>query len=297
MPRSYKVVTDVTCTLGESPVWDEHRQALFWCDIPNGHIWRYTPANDGVDRLELDYPVGSIGLCQSGRLVVACGLKVLLLDPDTKRSVELHDIGDQGFPCRFNDGRIGPDGAFWVGTVHQTNLADMQPVAALWRVTASKAEKVIEGLKCANGLAFSENGTIMQHSDSVAPWIHRHHLDPLTGKLGAARIISSPNPEVERPDGAVFDVDGLYWSAGVSAGVLNAFDSAGELVQHISLPVPHPTMPCFGGEDFRTLYLTSHRLGLNDDDLQAAPLSGRLLSMRMPRPGFASPRFDDRGLV
>lgn len=290
------LVTETRCQIGESPVWDERRQELFWCDIPAGRIWRHAPGSGRTASIDLEGSVGSLGLCESGRLIVACALTIRILDPDTGRTDVLHRLDDPGFPCRLNDGRVGPDGAFWAGTVHDVALGQMEPLAALWRFTASRADEILGGLKCSNGLAFTEDGRWMHHSDSVGPWVRRHAFDLATGRIGAGEVICTPGETEGRPDGGAFDIDGLYWSAGVSAGVLNAFDATGGLVHRIALPVPHPTMPCFGGADFRTLYITSHRNNLDGVPAEAERLSGRLFSMRMTRPGFAAPRFDDRGL-
>jgi sugar lactone lactonase YvrE len=52
-------------------------------------------------------------------------------------------------------------------------------------------------------------------------------------------------------------------------------------------------MPCFGGPDFRTLYLTSLRGSHPPEVLARAPLSGALLAAEAPVAGFASWRFLD----
>ena len=44
------------------------------------------------------------------------------------------------------------------------------------------------------------------------------------------------------------------------------------------MPVVAPTMPVFGGTDFRTLYLTSLREGRDEELLAKAPLTGGLLA-------------------
>lgn len=286
-------VSDALCTLGESPVWDERRQELFWVDISEARIWRYAPESGAASHIQLDGTVGCIGLCRSGRLIVANGLDILLLDPESGERKKLHQLGEPDFPCRSNDGRIGPDGAFWVGTVHDVAAPEMKPLASLWRVTAQSCDVVIDGLKCSNGLAFSEDGAVMYHSNSVGKWVKRHEFDPETGAVSPGELICTPDEAEGRPDGGALDVDGVYWSAGVSAGVVNAWSSTGELLSKIPVPALHPTMPCFGGADFRTLFLTSHRKGMDEAAMAAYPASGRVLAMRAERPGFAAPRFDD----
>ena len=52
-------------------------------------------------------------------------------------------------------------------------------------------------------------------------------------------------------------------------------------------------MPCFGGPDFRTLYLTSLREGRAEDALAKAPWTGGLVAAPAPVAGFPAWRFLD----
>jgi sugar lactone lactonase YvrE len=45
-------------------------------------------------------------------------------------------------------------------------------------------------------------------------------------------------------------------------------------------------MPCFGGSDLRTLYLTTARHGRPDDELTREPWAGRVLQCRVDVPGL-----------
>jgi sugar lactone lactonase YvrE len=85
----------------------------------------------------------------------------------------------------------------------------------------------------------------------------------------------------------------MYWSAGVSAGCINSFDAQGLFLQRIQLPVPAPTMMCFGGPDMRTLFVTSMREGLTLHQLEKSPQSGGILMLRMDVPGTPINRFAD----
>jgi len=52
------------------------------------------------------------------------------------------------------------------------------------------------------------------------------------------------------------------------------------------VPAQCPTMPCFGGDDLRTLYLTSARQGRPAAELARWPDSGCIFSMRVEVPGL-----------
>ena len=56
------------------------------------------------------------------------------------------------------------------------------------------------------------------------------------------------------------------------------------------LPVRCPTMPCFGGPDLRTLFITTARDKRPADELAAQPEAGGVLWMRVEVPGLAAHR-------
>lgn len=101
--------------------------------------------------------------------------------------------------------------------------------------------------------------------------------------------------ETGRPDGGCLDSSGTYYSAGVSAGLLNVFTPDGGHAEVLAAPVPHPTMPCFGGPDFSILFLTSHRHNMSEDRLAKAPFSGGVWAIPTMTKGFAAFRFGEGG--
>ena len=90
---------------------------------------------------------------------------------------------------------------------------------------------------------------------------------------------SSPCSRAGVPDGGAVDAEGCYWGCGISAGRVNRFSPAGELLGWIELPVTHPTMPCFGGPDLKTLYVTSLRENFTPGQIAATPLAGGVFAV------------------
>ncbi len=78
-----------------------------------------------------------------------------------------------------------------------------------------------------------------------------------------------------RPDGATLDAEGHYWVAMFEGGRLLRFSPSGEQLEALATPVQCPTMPCFGGDDLRTLYVTSARKGRPADELSSGRLPAR----------------------
>ena len=292
MTLSFATIADTRCGVGESPVYDETTEQVFFVDIPGCLVHAVDLPTGQRRSWQFETEVGSLGLAASGRLVVALRDRVILFDPQSGERQELCTIEADRPETRLNDGRVGPDGAFWVGTMD--DRPQKGPIASLYRVDPSgRAERKIEGLIVSNGLAWTADGATMFHTDSRGQWIDRWRFDPRTGTIADRRRIATPDEATGRPDGGSCDAEGFYWSAGVSAGRLNRFSADGGLVESLPVPVPFPTMPCFGGPDFRTLYLTSLRGSHPPEVLARAPLSGALLAAEAPVAGFASWRFLD----
>jgi sugar lactone lactonase YvrE len=125
-------------------VWDSANRRLLFCDI-NGKCINALSVDDGArEPWDLPEVVGSFGLCRSGKLVVALRHRVVLFDPRTRQVEALTGAVVQPVTNRMNDGKVGPDGAFWVGSMDENT--PRQPTGALYRVTpAGRIELKAEG--------------------------------------------------------------------------------------------------------------------------------------------------------
>ncbi len=292
MTLEFTCIADVRGGVAESPLYDERTQRLYFVDIPGCKLYAVKLQSGELASWTFESEVASLGLTASGALVVALRDSVIRFDPASAARTEICRIEADRPETRLNDGRVGPDGAFWVGSMD--DRPDKQPIGILYRVDPSgRVERKVEGLLITNGLAWTADGEAMFHADSRGPWIDRWAFDRRTGEIsGRARFATLDNA-TGRPDGGSCDAEGYYWSAGVSAGRLNRFAPDGAIVAAYELPVPAPTMPCFGGPDFRTLFLTSLREGRPAELIAGAPLSGSLLAAPAPVAGFPSWRFLD----
>jgi sugar lactone lactonase YvrE len=277
MPE-FELVWDSRCGVAESPVWDASTRRLLFCDIPGKRI-NALSVDDG-SHTSWDFPevVGSFGLCRSGRLVVALRHRVVLFDPRTKAIEHLTDPVNEPPTNRLNDGKVGPDGCFWVGSMDENS--PRQKTAALYRVTPQgRIQRKAEGYAVSNGLAWSPDGSVMYHSDSTAGIIEAWDFDTRSGALANHRVLATLSNEEGRPDGAAVDVAGVYWSAGPSAGCINRISPSGALLSKLPFPVPGPTMPCFAEGD---LYVTSLREGRSPEALAQHPTLGGLFRAEAP---------------
>nr|WP_295886330.1 SMP-30/gluconolactonase/LRE family protein [uncultured Devosia sp.] len=262
--------------VGESPVWDADRQRLLWCDIPAGVIHALDLASGARQSWTFGEPVPSFGLARNGRLVVALRSDVVLFDPQSGARTIVASVTHAKSSMRLNDGKVGPDGAFWVGSMDADGDA-----AKLYRVGPDGSVRTIaEGIAISNGLAWNAACTRLYHSDSRGGmWLDCWDFDAASGAVSNRRRLRDQDLPNGRPDGGACDEDGIYWSAGPSAGRINRFSADGALLGWVDLPLQHPTMPCFGGADGRTIFVTSLNSGSDE--------AGRdgIVSFRTETPG------------
>lgn len=291
MAHAISRLSDTRCELAEGPTWDERTGRLYWCDILGKRIH----ARDWQSRTERhwDLPdvVGSLGLTEDDdRLIVALRDRVVLFTLSTGAIETLAEI-EAGDPrTRLNDGKVGPDGAFYVGTMD--DRPDRQPIGALYRVTRDgTTTRLVEGVTVSNGLAWSPDGTVLYHADSRPGHIEAWDFDAARGAISGRRLFAQLTNETGRPDGGTVDAKGRYWSAGVSAGLLNCFAPDGTLIEAIPMPVPRPTMPCFCGPSLEEMVVTSLRPPNAPDLLAQYPDSGCLFLLKPGATGLPACRF------
>jgi sugar lactone lactonase YvrE len=272
---------DTICELGESPLWDDRRELLFYIDILAHAIHAIRLDGSGAQSWTMPAIIGSMGLTESGRLIAALKHELALFDPDTGALAPLTRLpADEPAVNRLNDGKVGPDGAFWAGTMHDVP-ANRQPIGALYRVAPDgTVTRHVDELRTSNGLAWSPDGRMMYHADTRNSWLDRWDFDAVSGTIANRTRLAIFDGSIGLPDGGAMDAEGVYWSAGIYGGRLNCYSAAGALIGWHAFPVPAPTMPCFCGPDLRMLAVTSHRTGAVAAQLDRFPESGGLFIAR-----------------
>jgi sugar lactone lactonase YvrE len=285
-----RCLLDARAILGESPVWSAEEQALYWCDIYAPALHRFDPASGALRTWPMPETIGSFGLRERGGAVVALRRGFHVFDFDSGRLDPIVDPAPDEPAIRFNDGKVSPDGRFWAGTMDAEKFS--RPLGTLYRLDPDgTCHPMVRDLIVSNGLAWSADGRTMFHSDSRAQVICAYDYDPGAGTIANRRVVARPTEEIGRPDGGAADVEGFYWSAGISAGVLNRWAPDGRLDRRIPLPCAAPTMPCFGGPELKTIFLTSLRHNVAPETLAAKPLSGGLFALDVDVPGVPVAKF------
>ena len=287
-----RVAVAAPALLGESPLWHPGEQALYYCDIPGRSLRRFDRVSAALVQWDFDTEPASLAPMLDGSLLLAMRDGLWRFDPTTGQRTRLAEPPYDKAVERFNDGKCDPQGRFWVGTIYEPREPAL---ASLHCFSARKLVRKQGGITVSNGLAWSPNGRTMYWSDTQAHTIFAFDFDPAGGALGPRRVFASfpvkqPGQSLDayggRPDGAAVDAEGCYWVAMFEGQRVLRLSPRGEVIREVRLPVRCATMPCFGGADLKTLYITTARANRPEAELAAQPLAGCVLALEVDVPGL-----------
>ena len=298
----WEVAVPEADALGESPFWHPGEQRLYRVDIEGRLVRRFDPATGAGEQWELPQEPGCIAPAARGGLVL--GLRDGIYRARSWGGPLQCIVRFRHGPhLRFNDGKADPLGRFWAGTYYELRDArkadlycfDCRPDngsggSPLVQLKATNATS-------ANGLAWSPDQRTVYWADTAAHTVHAWDWGARGNAMRRHRVFHRFAPKPPgwkpgdagyggRPDGAAVDAQGHYWVALYEGGRLLRLSPEGAIVGEFEVPARCPTMPCFGGPDLRTLYLTTARRGRPAEELAAWPESGRVFAARVDVPGL-----------
>jgi sugar lactone lactonase YvrE len=286
--KPYRRVGDQIDILGESPIWNEREQALYWVDVRRPAIRRLDYASGHVDTWSMPDLIGSIAFTEDGCLLVALPDRIALFEPNTGKLDTVASparIPDH----RFNDGRCDRQGRFWVGTMHNITRA---PEGVLYRLDPERGELMAAktGICIPNSLAWSPDGRTMYFADSLRYAIFTYDFDPASGRMDNERtFVETRAPGF--PDGSTVDADGYLWNAEFNSWHVVRYTPSGRIDRLIELPAERPTSCAFGGPNLDVLYVTTASQWMTESELMAQPMAGALLAIDTDVRGLPEPRF------
>jgi sugar lactone lactonase YvrE len=282
-PPLVETALDAKATIGESPLWCNPEQALYWIDIKEPALHRLDPASGAQRSWALASDVGGIALVQDppGALVaLRYGLHRLDFATGALTLLAASPFDPRLF--RFNEGACDANGRFWIGVMFDPLEPGFpKEKGELHSFTLSGGLRAESDLcELHNGMAWSLDGRTFYLSHSYERRIFAHAFDPETGRMGKGGLLAKLPENLGIPDGAAVDTEGGYWTACHGGGCLRRFHPDGSVDRDIALPVSQPTMCAFGGVELDELYVTSARDKLSPTQLVEEPLAGAVLRLR-----------------
>jgi sugar lactone lactonase YvrE len=277
--------------LGEGALWDEQQKRLYWLDLRRPAIYLFDPATgrNAKVKASLKGYVGGMVLRRSGGMMVLDQRGIFCVSTESGAMKPFAKPLKDMRQVFFNDAKCDRQGNLWAGV---GDRKEAKPLGIFFRFgPKGKATKIDSNFICPNGPAFSPDGRTCYFSDSVANKIYRYDIDLLTGRVGPRRLFAAIPTDEGQPDGLTVDAEGGLWCAQWDGWRVTRFLPDGKPDRAIEMPVPRPTSVSFGGDDLRTLYITSASLDLPRAKLKDAPLSGSLFACRPGQRGLVEPRF------
>ena len=295
MTTDFTTVHPTPMQVGECPLWHPAERNIYWVDINGFTVHRLHPLTGEHREWRMASEPSALAIHPHGGLVVATRMGIVHLDTVSGESEQMVAAPYDSATTRFNDGRVDSAGRFWIGTIYEPR--DTQAAAMYCLEKGKLTLKWSGGMTVSNGLGFSPDARAMYHADTTSHRIDRYRFDPETGDA------SDPEPFHQfsadkaastyggRPDGAAVDSEGAYWCAMIEGARLLRFSPDGALLRELKLPVRCPTMMAFGGDDLRTLYITSIGHGRPAQELEQYPLTGCVLAVQVDVAGREEPMY------
>ena len=141
-----------------------------------------------------------------------------------------------------------------------------------------------------NGMGWSLDKRKFFMIDSLRNVVYAYDYDLSTGNISNRKNHITFERDVI-PDGMTIDSEGGFWIAIWGGSKIIRFDNSGKMMEEIPLPVLHPTSCCFGGEDMKTLFITTSQNPLNEKEKREYPMAGYIFMMETDTVGRVEPRF------
>ena len=255
-PKEF-VANEVVATknvLGESPIWSNRDQSLYWISAPEEEVWAWNMKDPPFRRL-FGTTIGCVCL-QSGSegSIVIAGERAFL--KTNMKSGQMSDFGsgpkilverpEQSYATRPNDGRVDRQGRLVFGmynNYHRQGVSAGENLCGIYRMNSNlEIEQILDyKYRVSNCICFGNNG-VMYFCDTPTRKVYAFDY-PESGPLKNRRLVWTMPANLEGgPDGAQVDADGGIWMALSGAGrVVRVDPSTGQITHTVHLPVKSPT--------------------------------------------------------
>ncbi len=274
--QKVQLVLDTKSQLGEGAIWHPGQQKLYWIDIIGQKLHAHDPASDDLESWDMPDPIGTVVPAENGKFLVALKSGIHWFDPETEELKLFAHPEKGGDRFRYNDGKCDPAGRFWVGSMGPKKQASLYCI-----FPDGSAKKVLEGISTSNGICWSEKKAEMYYIDTPTRIIQVFDYDKETGKISNGDTAVVINPELGAPDGMCIDAEGHLWVGIWGGHAVACFDpESGKHIRSIPVPAKNVTSCWFGGPGLEVLYITTARVGTDEEILEKYPHAGGLFRVK-----------------
>jgi len=285
-----RIVLKSSAKLGEGSLWDSREKCLWWVDITGGRVHRYDPAIGENRTCEVGQMVGTVVVREKGGLLVAVEKGIATLDFESGRLDLVSQPEVDTAKNRFNDGKCDPAGRFWVGTM---SLTGEEKAGCLYVYDATgRVRPMVHDVTTSNGIVWSHDRTILYYIDTPTFEVWAYDYDLETGDIANRRTVIEVSRDLGFPDGMTIDAEGMLWIAHWGGWSVNRWDpGTGLRLDSVKFSAKCVTSCAFGGDDLKTLYVTTAGGGQGESNDPEELDAGHLFAWESPVAGVEAFRF------
>ena len=256
--------------LGEGITFSKKDQNLFWLDIDNiTKLYKFNLITEKKDYFEIPEIVTATSIKSKDELVLISNKGVNIFNIKNKKYSRILNIEDKIEHTRSNDGACDAMGRIWFGTM-QNNFDEKgndipinDHIGKLYKVDNNKKITIVEsGLGIPNTFIWSPDNTKFYFTDTLDGNILKYEYELQEGKISNKQNFAKFDRGF--PDGSTIDTDGCIWNCRYGGSCVVRFDPNGNVDQVFEMPVKNITNCIFGGNDMRTLFITTASNNGND---------------------------------
>lgn len=280
-----QMIYKAEATTGEGSIWHPDRNTLFWVDIEGQRLYEFCPGKQDCKTWDFDRMVSTVVPETDSTVVVSLQDEIVRVNLNDGSLTSIAPIPHYEGKVRCNDGKCDPAGRLWIGTM---GFGAPKGAGTLYTVVSDGTVTVhLDDVTISNGIVWSADKKFMYYNDTPTGRIDRFRYDEENGEIHFDGVAVVLPPGTGSPDGMTIDKDDNLWVAQWGGyGVYCYNPHTGKLLAKVEVPAPNVASCAFGGKDMNTLYITTARAGLSDEQLKEYPLSGSLF---VCQPGTSGP--------
>lgn len=261
MEREIKLFAACQCRLSESPMWNDQDKMLYWRGL-DGEIFRKKEKTAPNEYERFDLNIGSIGSIVFTQtddiLLFGDGGKVWKWKPYGKPFL-YKDFGGS----LFNDVLCDSKGRVYCGMLANNyfNQEKREKYGSFWRLEPNGDFICIDNKISAtpNGIRINPQMDTLYFANTDDDCVYSYSYNVETGEIYNKKVFADNCC----PDGIAVDKDGNVWVTDCKPNdsKLICFSKYGERIREWCLPVRRVISVAFGGEDSKTLFITTAHEG------------------------------------
>jgi len=286
-PEEAALEYKIRAELGEGAFWNHETNELYWVDIEGKKLHIYNPETKTNRSFDTPSRIGTVVPADSTTAVIALEDGIYLMNTTNGETELLSDVESEITENRFNDGKAGPGGQLWVGSMH---LPQNEPKARLYMVEGDgTATPKVENVTISNGIVWSGDERTMYYIDTPTQKIRAYDYDPASGAITNERVAVEVPDSLGYPDGMCIDEQDKLWVGMWNGNAVARFDPVtGSFMSKIEVPAHNVTSCAFGGPNLEIMYITTASLDMTEEERQKYPLAGSLFKARAGVKGVKS---------